>query len=236
MGGNPLENSGFEPGAFDGLKLNYLRISEAKLTGIPKGKRQPFRPTLGRAGGLETSGATWPPQRGIQQPSPASLHTTPASKTPAFILEHPFFLADLPETLNELHLDHNKIQAIELEDLLRYSKLYRCTGKPGCALPHSPPLLWPYNTSHPPLHRLGLGHNQIRMIENGSLSFLPTLRELHLDNNKLSRVPTGLPDLKLLQVRGGGGRATPSAKFSKTVEQPMSPGQFLSPLLLLAQA
>ncbi|PNJ09328.1 BGN isoform 4, partial [Pongo abelii] len=32
MGGNPLENSGFEPGAFDGLKLNYLRISEAKLT------------------------------------------------------------------------------------------------------------------------------------------------------------------------------------------------------------
>lgn len=51
------------------------------------------------------------------------------------------------------------------------------------------------------LCRLGLGHNQIRMIENGSLSFLPTLRELHLDNNKLSRVPSGLPDLKLLQVR-----------------------------------
>lgn len=115
MGGNPLENSGFEPGAFDGLRLNYLRISEAKLTGIPK---------------------------------------------------------DLPETLNELHLDHNQIQAIELEDLLRYSKLYR----------------------------LGLGHNQIRMIENGSLSFLPSLRELHLDNNKLARVPAGLPDLKLLQV------------------------------------
>lgn len=43
------------------------------------------------------------------------------------------------------------------------------------------------------------------MIENGSLSFLPTLRELHLDNNKLSRVPTGLPDLKLLQVRAGEG-------------------------------
>nr|XP_008510111.1 PREDICTED: biglycan [Equus przewalskii] len=126
MGGNPLENSGFQPGAFDGLKLNYLRISEAKLTGIPK---------------------------------------------------------DLPETLNELHLDHNKIQAIELEDLLRYSKLYR----------------------------LGLGHNQIRMIENGSLSFLPTLRELHLDNNKLSRVPAGLPDLKLLQVRAGGQPSLPGS-------------------------
>ncbi|CAM5131699.1 unnamed protein product [Natator depressus] len=115
MGGNPLENSGFEPGAFDGLKLNYLRISEAKLTGIPK---------------------------------------------------------DLPETLNELHLDHNKIQAIELEDLIRYGKLAR----------------------------LGLGHNAMRMIENRSLSFVPALRELHLDHNRLSRVPPGLPGLRFLQV------------------------------------
>lgn len=37
MGANPIHNSGFEPGAFKGLKLNYLRISEAKLTGVPKG-------------------------------------------------------------------------------------------------------------------------------------------------------------------------------------------------------
>lgn len=37
MGGNPIQNSGFEPGAFNGLKLNYLRISEAYLTGVPKG-------------------------------------------------------------------------------------------------------------------------------------------------------------------------------------------------------
>lgn len=44
MGGNPLENSGFEPGAFDGLKLNYLRISEAKLTGIPKGRKTDLFP------------------------------------------------------------------------------------------------------------------------------------------------------------------------------------------------
>lgn len=49
----------------------------------------------------------------------------------AFISEYPFCLADLPETLNELHLDHNKIQAIELEDLLRYSKLYRWAGGPS---------------------------------------------------------------------------------------------------------
>ncbi|KAL8164441.1 UNVERIFIED_CONTAM: hypothetical protein K2H54_051347 [Gekko kuhli] len=149
MGGNPLENSGFEPGAFDGLKLNYLRISEAKLTGVPK---------------------------------------------------------DLPETLHELHLDHNKIQAIELEDLIRYSKLYRYRMGP-C----SP--IWAvrkhdYSKAQLPIillicrppYRLGLGHNNIRMIENGSLSFLPILRELHLDHNKLSRVPSGLPDLRFLQV------------------------------------
>ncbi|XP_010897049.1 biglycan a [Esox lucius] len=36
MGRNPIQNSGLEPGAFDGLKLSFLRISEAKLTGIPK--------------------------------------------------------------------------------------------------------------------------------------------------------------------------------------------------------
>ncbi|XP_067880291.1 biglycan b [Heterodontus francisci] len=115
MGGNPLENGGFEPGAFDGLKLNYIRISEAKLSGVPK---------------------------------------------------------DLPKTLHELHLDHNKIQAIELEDLIRYNNVYR----------------------------LGLGFNQIRDIENGSLAFLPNLRELHLDHNNLTHVPTGLTDMKYLQV------------------------------------
>ncbi|XP_076840742.1 biglycan b [Brachyhypopomus gauderio] len=115
MGGNPLQNSGFEPGAFKGLKLNYLRISDAKLTGVPK---------------------------------------------------------DFPESLHELHLDHNQIQAVELEDLRRYKNLYR----------------------------LGLGYNHIRMIENGSLSYLPNLRELHLEDNQLSRVPRGLPDLKYLQV------------------------------------
>ncbi|XP_068610244.1 biglycan b [Brachionichthys hirsutus] len=115
MGANPIHNSGFEPGAFKGLKLNYLRISEAKLTGVPK---------------------------------------------------------DLPDSLHELHLDHNEIQAVELEDLSRYKNLYR----------------------------LGLGYNHIRHIENGSMSFLPRLRELHLDNNRLTRVPKGLPDMKYLQV------------------------------------
>ncbi|KAM3871653.1 biglycan b [Diretmus argenteus] len=115
MGGNPIQNSGFEPGAFKGLKLNYLRISEAQLTGVPK---------------------------------------------------------DLPDSLHELHLDHNQIQAVELEDLSRYKHLFR----------------------------LGLGYNHIRNIENGSLAFLPRLRELHLENNRLTHVPKGLPDMKYLQV------------------------------------
>lgn len=48
--------------------------------------------------------------------------------------------------------------------------------------------------------RLGLGFNHIRNIENGSLAYLPRLRELHLNNNRLSRVPVGLPDMKYLQV------------------------------------
>ncbi|XP_034552094.1 biglycan-like [Notolabrus celidotus] len=36
LGRNPIKNSGLEAGAFDGLRVKYLRISEAKLTSIPK--------------------------------------------------------------------------------------------------------------------------------------------------------------------------------------------------------
>ncbi|XP_046897094.1 biglycan a [Hypomesus transpacificus] len=115
MGRNPLKNSGLEPGAFDGLKLNFLRISEAKLTGIPKG---------------------------------------------------------LPDSLHELHLDNNQIQAIELADLRECEHLYR----------------------------LGLGYNEIRHIEHGSLFYAQNLRELHLNNNHLPSIPAGLPEMKYLQV------------------------------------
>ncbi|XP_023664514.2 biglycan a isoform X2 [Paramormyrops kingsleyae] len=115
MGRNPIQNSGFAHGAFYGLTLNYLRISEAKLTAVPK---------------------------------------------------------DLPDNLHELHLDYNQIKAIELYDLSRYTSLIR----------------------------LGLGYNKILTIDHGSLAYLYNLRELHLDNNRLSQVPTGLPYMTQLQV------------------------------------
>lgn len=38
---------------------------------------------------------------------------------------YPVCLSDLPDSLQELHLDHNEIQAVELEDLSRYKNLIR---------------------------------------------------------------------------------------------------------------
>lgn len=48
--------------------------------------------------------------------------------------------------------------------------------------------------------RLGLGSNHIVYIEPGALSYLPNLRELHLDHNRLSSIPSGMPNIKYLQV------------------------------------
>ena len=53
------------------------------------------------------------------------------------------------------------------------------------------------------VYRLGLGFNQIKSVENGSLASIPNLREVHLDNNKLKKVPPGLSSLKYLQVTCG---------------------------------
>uniref|UniRef100_A0A8C0GYQ2 Asporin n=1 Tax=Chelonoidis abingdonii TaxID=106734 RepID=A0A8C0GYQ2_CHEAB len=50
------------------------------------------------------------------------------------------------------------------------------------------------------ISRLGLGNNKIKDVENGSFSSIPNVREIHLENNKLKKVPLGLPDLKYLQV------------------------------------
>ncbi|KAK1799747.1 hypothetical protein P4O66_006281, partial [Electrophorus voltai] len=79
---------------------------------------------------------------------------------------------DLPSSLTELHLDYNTIAKVEVEDFIRYKNLLR----------------------------LGLGYNQIKFVENGSLANIPKIREMHLDNNRLKRVPPGLNTLKYLQV------------------------------------
>ncbi|XP_061474053.1 asporin [Rhineura floridana] len=78
----------------------------------------------------------------------------------------------LPSSLLELHLDDNKISAVELEDFIRYKNL----------------------------QRLGLGNNRIKDVENGSFANIPNVREIHLEKNKLKKVPSGLSDLKYLQV------------------------------------
>ncbi|XP_036711634.1 asporin isoform X2 [Balaenoptera musculus] len=79
---------------------------------------------------------------------------------------------ELPSTLLELHLDYNKISTVELEDFKRYKDL----------------------------QRLGLGNNRITDIENGSLANIPRVREIHLENNKLKKIPSGLQELKYLQI------------------------------------
>lgn len=48
--------------------------------------------------------------------------------------------------------------------------------------------------------RLGLGFNSISTVDNGSLANTPHLRELHLNNNKLNKVPGGLAEHKYIQV------------------------------------
>ncbi|XP_066528634.1 asporin [Hoplias malabaricus] len=79
---------------------------------------------------------------------------------------------DFPSSLTELHLDYNKIGKVEVEDFNRYKNLMR----------------------------LGLGFNQIKFVENGTLASIPKIREIHLDNNKLKKVPPGLNTLKYLRV------------------------------------
>lgn len=48
--------------------------------------------------------------------------------------------------------------------------------------------------------RLGLGNNKIKDVENGSFANIPSIREIHLEKNKLKKVPPGLHDLRYLQV------------------------------------
>ncbi|XP_026162388.1 asporin [Mastacembelus armatus] len=79
---------------------------------------------------------------------------------------------DLPSSIIYLSLDYNKISKVEVEDFKRYKNL----------------------------ERLGLGFNQIKFVENGSFVSTPSIREIHLDNNRLKKVPPGLSSLRYLQV------------------------------------
>lgn len=51
------------------------------------------------------------------------------------------------------------------------------------------------------LCRLGLSFNNIVNVDNGSLANVPHLRELHLNNNELGKVPGGLGEHKYIQVK-----------------------------------
>lgn len=50
-------------------------------------------------------------------------------------------------------------------------------------------------------YRLGLGNNRITDIENGSFANIPRVREIHLEHNKLKKIPSGIQELKYLQVK-----------------------------------
>lgn len=50
-------------------------------------------------------------------------------------------------------------------------------------------------------YRLGLENNRITDIENGSFANIPRVREIHLEHNKLKKIPSGLQELKYLQVK-----------------------------------
>ncbi|XP_069006425.1 asporin [Embiotoca jacksoni] len=79
---------------------------------------------------------------------------------------------DLPTSITELSLDYNKISKVEIEDFIRYKNLLR----------------------------LGIGFNQLKSVENGSLASIPSIRQIHLNNNRMRKVPPGLNSLRYLQV------------------------------------
>ncbi|XP_078423877.1 decorin [Cetorhinus maximus] len=79
---------------------------------------------------------------------------------------------DLPSSLSEIHLDGNKITRVKTDSLKGLHNLVR----------------------------LGLSFNEIVIVDNGSLDNAPYLRELHMDNNALTKVPAGLADHRYIQV------------------------------------
>ncbi|XP_051891035.1 decorin-like [Pristis pectinata] len=75
---------------------------------------------------------------------------------------------DLPSSISEIHLDRNKILKVEMDDFKNLNTLIR----------------------------LRLSSNRIRYFANRTLSHMPNLQDLHLDNNRLFAIPPGLPQHK----------------------------------------
>lgn len=108
------------------------------------------------------------------------------------------FPPDLPSSITELSLDYNKITKVEEEDFKRYKNLQRY-NVPEIIQCH----IHTYTGDHRNLLvccRLGLCFNQIRSVENGSLSSIPNIREINFEHNRLKKVPPGLDHLSNLQV------------------------------------
>ncbi|XP_038636759.1 decorin isoform X1 [Scyliorhinus canicula] len=78
----------------------------------------------------------------------------------------------LPSTMSEIHLDGNKISHMKADSLKGLNNLVR----------------------------IGLSFNKIIAVDNGTLDRVPYLRELHIDNNALRKVPAGLGDHRYIQV------------------------------------
>ncbi|GAB5574094.1 decorin [Prionailurus iriomotensis] len=115
----------------------------------------------------------------------------------------------LPPSLTELHLEGNKISKVDAASLkglnnLTAEKCRKISCIAYCIELSLGQLLVVaevemYNSLIPNMW-LGLSFNSISAIDNGTLANTPHLRELHLDNNKLIRVPGGLAEHKYIQV------------------------------------
>ncbi|XP_069798684.1 decorin-like [Narcine bancroftii] len=79
---------------------------------------------------------------------------------------------DLPSSISEIHLDRNRILKVEVDDFKNLSTLTR----------------------------LRLSSNKIRYFANMTLSHMPNLQDLHLDNNRLFAIPPGLSQHKNIMI------------------------------------